>query len=301
MKILVPNPELDRSAWLAARVGKITPSLAAAILGEDPNHSPLEAWMRIQGLSEPLKDNSHLKAGRRFERPTAEWWAEEEGVELLPSPGLIQHDEYDWLCGTPDYRYRNATGTIGGLEVKNYNSFAKDEWIGSIPVPEMTQLQLYLELMGLDMGAFAVCFGSSELLPFNVVRDQSYTTAVIEALDEWRKAYLLTNTPPPAEGRYGSDVKLYGRLHPQENGERIILDNEGVTAAMELERVRTQRLKLEKEEQAAKAILLQKIGDASYAVMPDGTGYHWQCQTINHQPKAAFTEERRVLIRRKRL
>jgi predicted phage-related endonuclease len=165
----------------------------------------------------------------------------------------------------------------------------------------MTQLQLYLELMGLDQGSFAVCFGSSELLPFNIVRDPSYTGAVIEALAAWKRAYIDTDSPPPAEGCFPGDVKLYTKLHPNENGERIILDDEGVTAAAQLETTRNKRIALEKEEAGLKTILLGKIGDASYAVMPDGSGYHWQCQTINHAQKDAWTEERRVLIRRKKL
>lgn len=299
MKVLLSNPEAERARWLEMRKGKISASVAAAVLGEDPNLTPLGAWLRITGREEPMKDNSRLKAGRRFERPTAEWWAEEREAELMPSPGLIAHEKHDWLVGTPDFMYR-AGGQDGVLEVKNYSDWAKDEWLSGVPLPQMTQLQLYLEMCGLERGEFAVCFGQGELIPFTVIRDDNYVGTAIEALEAWKHLHLDRDDPPPAVGRTG-EVRALARLHPSENGERVVFDDSVAAAAVAMEQARRDRLEAEKTEEQLKAIVVQAIGDASFGVMPDGTGYHWQYQEVNYPPQPARTVQKRVLIRRKKL
>lgn len=274
----------------------MTASTAAEILGfgRGESRTPLDAWMSIRGDKEEMHEgNERLEAGNIFEEPIAKWWAKRTARELLPSPGFIEHPTLPWLAGTPDFMFA-AGDDIGVLEVKNRDRFAEGDWLAGAPPEEAIQLQLYLAICDLQHGSFGVCFGGNKLITLDVVRDDVFLSAAIEQLAQWYETHVLGDTPPPMTA-CERDVKLWKRLHPRDNGMRVVASEEAIMAAS-IYRDATARIsELEKSKTAAQAVLLREIDDNTYLALPDGSGFTCKTQVSNFQAQEARTVETRVL------
>lgn len=311
MKILLQDPQANRQEWLALRAGKIGASQAAQVLGFSETRSPLEAWLQIMGKDEQ-PDSETMWAGRMFEKACAEAWSLREKIIIAPSPGLLEHPHYPWLVGTPDFLYDKLASepstrdalqraaeaalpsdpTRGVLEVKWLNTWAEADWIAQPPLPYVIQLQLYLELAGLDEGTLAVVFGGQRLHSVRLVKDEILIGQMLESLEEWHAKYILGNTPPPPRGE---DVSAWIKLNPRDSGEIVALDDGERPLIEELEAVRSAKSAAEKRENELKAILAARCGDASAALCSDGYGITFRAQDVNHRAKEAYTSTSRVM------
>jgi putative phage-type endonuclease len=292
MKILLANPNENRAEWLALRAGKIGASQAAQVLGFDEHRSPLQAWMQIKGKDEQ-PDTEAMWAGRTFEKACAEAWAERERKMVHPTPGLLQHERLTWLIGTPDFLFNGFDKPgVGVLECKWLNQFAEGDWLGQPPLKYLVQLNLYLELTGLDEGALAAVFGGQKLHSVRVVKDEILIQNVLEALEEWHEKYIVGDTPPNPRGE---DVSAWIKLNPRDSGEIIQLDDGELPMVEELERVRAEKSNCEKREEELKAWVATRLGTATAGVFSNGLAVTFKAQTTNHKAKKAYTTQTRVL------
>lgn len=105
--------EQRTQAWLDARKGKITASLAAACLGLDKYCSRQKAWRTILGREPEDIGNRHLARGVLFE-PKARWEYEVLTGNTVVETGFWIHDSLPWLGCSPD----GLIGEDGGFECK---------------------------------------------------------------------------------------------------------------------------------------------------------------------------------------
>lgn len=98
--------------WLAARVGRITSSNAAACLGLCPYTSRQKAYRLITG-KEKEEDNPYMKWGREQE-DNARGQYEILSGNLTSPGGFWVHPELHWLAASPD----GLVDHDGGVEVK---------------------------------------------------------------------------------------------------------------------------------------------------------------------------------------
>lgn len=186
-KLLVERQRTDE--WLKARRGKITASLAAACLGQDPNKGPLAAYNQIMGVTQD-KGNKHTAWGVEFEpkaRSDYEWIS----GNLVTETGFWVHTGFDWLGASPD----GLISDDGVVEIK-CPSVIPD----TIPVQHRIQVQVQLACTNREWGDYFAWNQNGHLLE-RVVRDHKTESEILLALLMFFTNHIQKGVPPPRRKR----------------------------------------------------------------------------------------------------
>lgn len=237
-----------------------------------------------------------MKAGKYMEAGILTWWSDETGRQLDVNPGLHADDEYPWLIGTPDALIVGASKRerIGVVDAKNVDRMFKDEWGISPPLEYTLQVMGYQRMFGLKEGWLAACFGGNELLSFQVPYNEELMEAALESAQEWWIRHVEGDVEPPATATEAS-MRAWRKLHPQDNGEVVLLGEQFVHHRDRLAQIGTEIKTLETEAGTLKQEVLNVIGDATFGQLPDGSGWSFKTSTINHKAKEAYQSEQRTL------
>lgn len=104
----------------------ITASKVPTILGASPWQTAFGLWAEMSGIVEPeYQDTQATRRGTHLENGVAEWYAEENDVQLF-APATYQHPKYPWAYANPDRGMILSDGTITALEVKTSRTW--DGW-----------------------------------------------------------------------------------------------------------------------------------------------------------------------------
>lgn len=137
------------------------------------------------------QENYHIARGKFFEPIVAKLYEKQSGKQVKKTKQIV-NSKYPFIAGHPDriILNRNQVAHLPPLEIKcpaNF-SFKKIQREG-IPSSYTLQIQHYINLTDADMGAWAIFNAeTTELLTFDVPRDQSSIETIIEAEREfWEK------------------------------------------------------------------------------------------------------------------
>lgn len=257
--------------WFARRREAITATDVPKILGLSAWGTALDVWARITGKLPPeeadAKEKPWLEWGRRTEELHRQWAGELAGCRILPSPGLVQHDELPWLLATPDGALQQEPGceAHGLWEGKAPSPWKRSEWDdGNVPLPYQVQVQTQLAVC-----ATPVCLVSNlswprvELAPL-IEADADFQGALVEFLFDWWETHIVKDTPPEPTG---VDLATIRRLHPKANATTAVLAQELEGVALEtvelqerLAALRAEERKIEAMVDLRKAKLLMALG-----------------------------------------
>lgn len=278
------KPERTRADWLAARKLGIGASEAAAALGESPFKSAWELYLEKTGAIEPpdLSDKLYVRLGQVMEQGVGTIYGEESGreIEFWPQTEVMRHAERSHVLCTPDAFQIDAERGLGTVSIKTTDErFFKDWERDGIPLNYQIQAQQELAITGLAWGTLAVAFGRRKLRWFDFDRNERFIEALLVKLDEfWRM--VETQTPPPIDWTEGCRQAIHA-LHPDDNGQTMILPPESLAWDRNLQRVKRHIKILERFEGEYENRIKLAIGDATYGDLPDGSGesYSWKSQT----------------------
>ncbi len=176
--------------WLAARKGKITASLAPAILGVCPHRGPLSAWREIvEGHHQ--EDNKHMAWGREFESQALNAYEAETGRLISPG-GFWTHPTLDWLAASPDGMVDND----GQVEAKVPSLIVE-----TIPHHHAIQMGVQLACTERHWCDYWQWSHAGHRGPYRQFRGMDAEKIMLEQLQEWYETYVLTRTPPPRRKR----------------------------------------------------------------------------------------------------
>lgn len=184
MPLLVVNQRCPE--WYEARRGRITASLAAAVLGKDPHKGPLAAFNEIVGMKEQAV-NKHMAWGVEFEKNAQEWYEIETGNLFTPT-GFWVHPSYDWLGASPD-------GMVGGdglLEVKCPGEPARE-----VPGHHLVQMAVQMAVLDRAWCDYVSWTMHKGVFSARVVRDAKAEAELLRRLSEWHEKHIVTGKAPP--------------------------------------------------------------------------------------------------------
>lgn len=295
-------PDIPHDHWLKMRRDSIGASEAAAACAEDPTVSPMELVCRKRGEI-PEADLSGIEAitwGKLLEPAIVSETARRAKLELIDKDGIrklfardadtelvgfvegrqpfLRSRARPWQTATPDaIAFEDATGSMLGIEVKNAGQYHSAAWdVEEGTAPEKYQIQVAHQLAVAPRLSGAILAGlvggnSLRTLRLERVRIALVIEAVV-AIESRVWDCVRSGAMPELSGPPDSIARVLKQLHPDDNGSSMLLPDEFLEIAKRFEAAKKQHSELEAVVKALRSEIAAKIGDASYGVMPDGSG-----------------------------
>lgn len=171
--------------WFEARKGKITASLAAAILGIDKHKGPLAAFNEITGRT-TNNGNKHTSWGVEFEAQARQDYECVSG-NLVADTGFWVHPTLAWLGASPD----GLINSMGLVEVK-CPSILPDV----VPEAHVVQMAVQLAVTGRQWCDYFAWNQNGHFLK-RVERFPDLEWGMISKLEAFYNQYIAPDIAPP--------------------------------------------------------------------------------------------------------
>lgn len=274
---LVNTKAMPREQWLDVRKRGIGSSDAAAAVGLNPYKSQLELWLektgRDSGLpkSDPQDENTPTYWGNILEPIVAQHYSKRTGHRVRRINAVLQHSDpgLPWMLANIDREVIGAED-VQVLECKTAGINGARLWKDGVPEYVQLQVMHQLTVTGKQAADVAVLIGGQQLEIHRIDRDEQMIARLIE-LERRFWQYVVTDTPPPADGSDSADQALRS-LYPEDNGKTVDFSGNPVLAMayVELKAIRLRLADQEKREALLKQALQQAMGDATRATFTSG-------------------------------
>jgi putative phage-type endonuclease len=181
-------------AWLRLRKTLLGASEVACVLGLSQYKSRLAIY--IDKLSDSTTEvfSERFDAGHRIEPVIADWIRDTKGMKVLPSPGLIRSNEFEWLGATPDRM--NELGEP--IELKTSDTWVKAEWTDSPPAAYVIQVLVQMICLGARRGYLGVLHGDFTFGFYTIEWDDEAVDQIIRLTRKfWTENVLAKIAPEP--------------------------------------------------------------------------------------------------------
>jgi putative phage-type endonuclease len=265
-----------RPKWLAARMNGIGASESAALFGISPWSTTLKLWALKTGKlpqEDFTADREWLDWGNILEPLIANRYAEVTGSKIWQGGPycIAQHQTIPIMFATPDRMVIESPTrrARGSLQVKNASAYKYHDWQEGPPDFVECQVQHEMAVLDLEWAAVAVLIGGNQFRYFDVERNGEFITELEEQV-KWFWQLVQRRQQPPMDEVDARSLETLKKLHPADNGEIVTLSNEAIEWWNELESARKATSAAKKQSEQFSAKLRAAIGDATYAVLPDG-------------------------------
>lgn len=280
-----------RESWLAKRRNVIGASDAGAILGLNPHESPMSLYLRKRGEIEDKEETLAMWLGHEMEPIIARRYEMETG-RRLQDPGdynILHHPQHEWLTATRD-RTAFLDTEHGPVELKAPGERMAKGWSDTdSPLCYQVQLQIQMACMGAKVGEIAAIVGNQNFYCIRYERDDAFLQVVIPVLHEFWLG-VQNGTPPEIDGTE-STRKAIRALHPDDNGEMVVLPED---FEADLERLSELEYEIEAntlEAQQIKNKVMYEMGANTYAFLNGERVFSYKTQ------KTAGGKKSRILRR----
>ena len=274
---LVGTKQLPREDWLAVRKQGIGSSDAAAAVGLNPYKSQLELWLEKTGRDtslpklDPLDEDSPAYWGNILEPIVATHYSRRSGHRVRRINAVLQHPDpqMDWMLANIDREVIGAP-EVQILECKTAGINGARLWKEGVPEYVQLQVMHQLAVTGKQAADVAVLLGGQHLEVHRIERDESMIARLID-LERLFWDYVVSDTPPPADGTASADAALRC-LYPEDNGQTLDFSQHTELAStyLELKSVRQSIAQQETREAQLKQVLQQAMGEATRAEFAEG-------------------------------
>lgn len=290
--------DLSREEWLALRRETLGASEAAAACGESPYQSEIELWSYKTGLLEApdLSDVEHIQWGNIHEPAIVRETCRREGLTLLDPKdaaarlsgcpdfeilGLVEGRQlffrsklYPWMSATLDgIALQEQIKALVSIEAKSTGEWHASEWAeGAYPEHHRLQVTHQLAVVTpIQYGLLAGLIGGNKL---RIAPALSRDAAPIEALvaverEFWRR--VVEKDAPEADGS-PSSAKTLKLLHPDDNGQSIVLSDALLPLCRRERRLSALKSRVEAEYERVRTLIKSAIGKNTFGVLPNGRG-----------------------------
>lgn len=267
MRALIKQP-LDLEA---RRTGLGGTDMAAILSAKGAFSTPYEVYQdKVHGIRADLSENERVYWGNALEDVIANRYSDLMGKELICT-SMCKHPELSFLIANPD---RLILGESRGLEIKTAGEGLKHLWgeEGSTQIPEnyFVQINHYMLVLNYTGWDVAVLFGGQELRIYSFERDPEIDGIIIEQGSIFWHEHVLKKNPPPIDYSNPRMQELIRRKYSLISEVEIDLPADYVEVTNKLEDAKEHIRQYEKLRKESEAMLLDAIGEAGKARLPDG-------------------------------
>ena len=191
---------------------------------------------------------------------------------------LIVSKERPWQSCTMDGVQQCITDRghgPGGVEVKCTRLAWK--WADGLPDYVNAQIQHQYSVTGFELISVVVFFNGDEFYQKDVPRDEDYIKNLNEVESEFMDRLASFNPPDPDASE--ASRKAIGRLYPEDDGSRVVLDPKFMDVDMRLIGLKQEYKDIGTDIRGCENDLKAAIGDATTGILQDGTIYTNKLQT----------------------
>ena len=241
-------------------------SSIGAILGLSPWSSPWDVWARMHGLTQS-SSSAATERGHILEPAIGAHYAHLNNVKIRKGP------EYEadpiigpepWMHARPAFFVNSGEGEWL-LEIKSTRKF-DHRWgfSGSNTVPPYYAAQCVWQMAvtndeRCDLAAFATI--SDEYRSFNIYRDDSVESRIIDYVRDWYEKHIKQGNPPEVDGSTACSKSL-AKLFEQESKTFIEPSEAHIELASKLKDIRRQCAQLDEEKKHLENQIKEQIGTA---------------------------------------
>ena len=269
----------ERDEWLASRRLGIGGSDVAALFGVHPWLSPYTLYLDKLGLLPEREDRAILNVGHELEPLTRRMYTEDTGRIVDAAQERFRHPKHEFMLATIDGTLAPCDGHTGPgvFEGKTTNPYSANDWIDGPPLYYLLQLTHYMVVTGRTWGSIAVLvLGEKDPLKWaDVDLDAEFAEMMVEAERLFWTKHVLAQVPPDVDG-HPSTTAAIKAMHPQDSGMVVELDDVAMSWRDELELTKAHAKELAARRDVLENRVKAAMRDATYAVLPDGTGWSWQ-------------------------
>lgn len=264
-----------RETWEDSRKGNIGASEVATIVGANPFQSPHSLWCEKVGLLPPKDTTIAMRRGHAMEPFAAELYTEKTG-EAVYDPGefaVWTHPEMPFLRCTPD---RLTVVHDKPVELKDIgHNVAKAMSEGEPPLGYLCQVQCQMAVLEKESADLGCVIDGRDFEVFSFNRDDRFIKAMLAEVAEFHER-MLSGDPPPVDG-HPSTAAAIAALHPDDNGETVMLSKEAIEAVMLRDIAKARMKDIEEEIRRHENVIKAEIGDATFGEGP-GIRFSWKTQ-----------------------
>ena len=250
--------------WHAARSTRLGGSDMAAVLGRSPWVSPYRLWMLKAGRIKDSATTAAQSRGHYLEDGIRRWWADQHPEYQVHTAGTYTHTERDYQLANPDGLITDEGRVVGILEVKTDGQDDADTWgrngSDEIPLYYRTQVQWYLDVLGLEWAHVAVLTARLEFRSY-IVRHDETDARILRFRAEQFLDSLMFNTPPDFDGAKNT-YETVRELHPDIDGMDVELTRDEAAAYCS---AKNDLKAAEERERYERSVLADRMGSAKRA------------------------------------
>jgi len=224
--VLLGRWETGSPEWRVARATRLSGSRMAAVLGLSPWESPYSTWCEMAGLVQPDEQTKEQSRGHYLEPAVAAWFADQHPELMVAEAGTYVHADRPQHLANPD-RLLTTPGsstTAALLEIKTDadGSGWGEPGTDQIPVYYRTQVQWYLDVLGLQRAYIAVLTGRLNFAEYVIDYDPADAAHMRGVADEFLDSLLWREMPDL--DAHTATYETVRKLHPDIDGDDVDID-----------------------------------------------------------------------------
>ena len=263
--------------WLAARTLTLGASDVGTIMGENPYKSAYTLWCEKTGQVEPFTGNIATRVGHALENLVTELYEEETGQTLhdFGPYTVFSHPDMPYFTCTPDRVIMDGERIVRAVELKTMSERAASALEGQVPMGYQLQLQTQIEILECGAGDLAILVGNRDFQIYPLERHPASIKRILAGVREFYER-IINADPPPVDDS-ASTYNTIRALHPDDNGETVELSPDVAGTVSRMRTLEEQIDALEAEVRGCKSVLLDAIGDNTFAFY-GGMKYSYKTQ-----------------------
>lgn len=264
VKGITPGDDTHKRLMTASKIS------AAFIPSRSPYESYYSLWWKTAGVLDPVPPNPEvLERGHILEPAVAAWFAARHPQLNIrdPKSKVWFYDRERGYGATPDRYLEQGGQVVALLEIKT--ALGKDGWgepdTDQVPPHYFDQVQWQMLCTGVPTAYVAVLWGTGfSFAEYKVDADPAWQRNLLEVADNLAGAVVRGEQPDPVDPAHIATYEAVRELHPEIDGSAVEVPAQVI--ADYLEAVAAKKT-AEKDERAAKTLLLDAMGTAKYATV----------------------------------
>lgn len=287
-----------RAEWLKKRSKGVGASETAGVLGVSPWASPLSVYVDKIGTvkDEPLNEDQieRQRWGHLLEGPVIDELELRTGLKIrrAPQTRITRHSRWPTtpMFATPDAYVIEEARRL--CQVKTTSAWNAKEWDEGVPLHVRVQVQSEMAVCDRDGAIVVALVGGQKLVWYEIERNQKFIDQLEPAITSFWYDYVQRRVIPPADGS-SATVRALEQLHPDDNGEEIVLPEKSVEIYEELTDIKADLKRLKKRREELENEVKAMIGPATFGRLPSGSGrFSWKTQERKAYSVKASTHRR---------